>query len=357
MATSDYSVDLKATLDTTDVDKKLAGIEQVGLKSFQGIENAVKRLDGTIQKLEKSMSQVQKQSAKGGMFSQSNDAALLKRGMGMASSYLGGKVLAGYADQYAAEGNVNAAVGFRAGQGALQGAAMGMMFGPAGMVIGAAAGALDAAFKQLADSAQKAADKLKSEIVEMNRYRATWRDSQTSVRQQQTLRGIKDEPVEQLKARIEASKAARDAYESFVNGEAGAKWMEENKDKFDVTTNDFFIAREKERRRLEGEMKEAGIYGTEAEKILKGRQKTPNLSQFLSPTSDLARSGRDVGGYGGFRSIEQQQLAQQIYQTNATKEVASQTKASHDVQVNLYSLLMRMYQEQSSKGNTASWGK
>lgn len=92
------------------------------------------------------------------------------------------------------------------------------------------------------------------------------------------------------------------------------------------------------------------IYGTQGDK-----SNLPSLTGLLAPTSTQANIGYDVGGYGGFASIEQNQLAKQVEIAKSSQTIADTVKQTHVITTNLYSLLMNRFMGLNGNNN-ATWG-
>lgn len=155
MAT-DYSMNLKAKLDTTDVQQKLQQLGQTGETATSQLEQSVKKLEGAIKELTDSWKNASKEAQQTGLQMQK----LLRGG----SAMLVGGVINRIGNYAAATGNsTGATVASYAGnmlKGAGAGAAMGNAIPVVGTAIGAAIGAAAGALDTLADSATKAAEAL-----------------------------------------------------------------------------------------------------------------------------------------------------------------------------------------------------
>lgn len=91
------------------------------------------------------------------------------------------------------------------------------------------------------------------------------------------------------------------------------------------------------------------IYGSQG-----AAQKLPALAGLLDTTSTQANVGYDVNGYGGFASIEQNQLAKQTEIAAQTKAASETLKQTHVITTNLYSLLMNRFMGLNGS-NSATW--
>lgn len=160
----DYSVNLKAQLDTTDVQNKLQQLGNTGENSITKLETAINNLNSSVQQLGKSWHNVaeqQKQAA--------NNMTKLLRGAGAA---LAGRILESAGAHAQATGHTADAAIARYGGAALKGAGAGAAIGSVipvvgtgvGAGVGAAAGLLEQSFKDLTESAKGAADELKTFI-------------------------------------------------------------------------------------------------------------------------------------------------------------------------------------------------
>ena len=153
MAT-DYALNLKATLDTSDVQQKLQALGQTGGMAFDSLERAVKNLDSTLKTVSSSLKVVNQQNANMNL----STARLLR----VSSRYVGSQVLGAAQQHFKSTGDYATAGLFGIGQGALAGAAAGTAFGPAGTAIGASAGILTStaqAMKDLDDQSKALAEK------------------------------------------------------------------------------------------------------------------------------------------------------------------------------------------------------
>lgn len=60
---SEYSLSLKASLDTSEVQQKLQTLGQVGTQSFDSLEKAVKDLDNSLKQVVQTMQKAQQAPA------------------------------------------------------------------------------------------------------------------------------------------------------------------------------------------------------------------------------------------------------------------------------------------------------
>lgn len=152
MAT-DYSMNLKAKLDTTDVQQKLQQLGQTGDMATSQLEQSVKKLESAVKDLTTSWRTASKEAQQTGLQMQK----LLRGG----SAMLVGGIINRMGNYAAATGNTTGAeVANYAGnmlKGAGAGAAMGSVVPFIGTAAGAAIGAATGALETLADSATKAA--------------------------------------------------------------------------------------------------------------------------------------------------------------------------------------------------------
>lgn len=142
MAT-EYELNLKANLDTSDAQQKLQQLGQSGAMSFDSLERSVRNLDSTLKTVSSSLKTVNQQNANMNL----TTARLLRVG----SRYVGSQLL-GAGQRYFQNTGDHATAGmFGIGQGALAGAAAGTAFGPAGTAIGAVAGILTSTVQAMKD--------------------------------------------------------------------------------------------------------------------------------------------------------------------------------------------------------------
>lgn len=153
---SDYSLNLKAQLDTSDVQAKLQQLGSTGSVATSQLEDSIKKLDTAV----KDLSQSWKTSAKEAQQTSLQMQKILRGGAAM----LVGGVISRMGDYAAATGNTTGAQAANyAGsmlKGAGAGAAMGSAIPVVGTAVGAVIGATVGALNTLADSAIKAAEAL-----------------------------------------------------------------------------------------------------------------------------------------------------------------------------------------------------
>lgn len=162
---------------------------------------------------------------------------------------------------------------------------------------------------------------------------------------------------EELLKIVAEEKSARAQLESFLTPKeeggpdtAGSLFAERFRE--NGMSGDYIQARDKELKRLQKQLKEASFNAAAAQSLLDERgmesiygsksefDKAKSLTGLLSPTSGLAGKGYDVGGYGGFASIEQQQLAKQTEIALHSKMINEETKRLTLVSQNLYNYLI-----------------
>lgn len=148
MAT-DYTLNLKAELDTSDAEAKLAKLQNGGSmgggqggSTFQPLEKSIEKLNNTLTSMNK----------EGGI--------QMKSVMRMFAGRFIGSTLSKAADRQIEAGNTGAGVALGGFGGAMKGAMAMSYLGPWGMAAGAAFGSLNSALELLAKSAQKATNKI-----------------------------------------------------------------------------------------------------------------------------------------------------------------------------------------------------
>lgn len=156
MAT-DYSMNLKAKLDTSDVQQKLQQLGQTGDTATSQLEQSVKKLDSAVKDLTNSWKTASKEAQQTGIQMQK----LLRGGGAM----LVGGIIKRMGNVAAATGNDGLASTAQVAGGAVKGAGAGLAFGPWGAAVGGAIGALDSlteaaliAAKTLKDSFESSRD-------------------------------------------------------------------------------------------------------------------------------------------------------------------------------------------------------
>lgn len=157
MAT-DYSMNLKAKLDTSDVQQKLQQLGQTGDTATSQLEQSVKKLDNAVKDLANSWKNASKEAQQSGIQMQK----LLRGGGAM---LLGG-IIKRTGDIASATGNTGLASTASVAGGALQGAGAGLAFGPIGSAVGGVIGALGS----LTDAALIAAKALKDSFESSRDY-------------------------------------------------------------------------------------------------------------------------------------------------------------------------------------------
>lgn len=157
MAT-DYSMNLNAKLDTTDVQQKMQQLGQTGATTTSQLEQSVKKLESAVNDLTTSWKNAAKEAQQSGIQMQK----LLRGGGAM----LVGGIINRIGNIASATGNNGLASTASVAGGALQGAGAGLAFGP----IGAAAGSVIGALGSLTDAALTAAKALKDSFESSRDY-------------------------------------------------------------------------------------------------------------------------------------------------------------------------------------------
>lgn len=152
MAT-DYTLNLKAELDTSDAEAKLAKLQSGGSmgggqggSNFQPLEKSIEKLNNTLTSMNKD-----------GSFQMKSVMRMF------AGRYIGSTLRKAAASQIEA-GNTGAGVALGGFGGAMKGALSMSYLGPWGMAAGAAFGGLNSALELLTKSAEKAKTKLMEEV-------------------------------------------------------------------------------------------------------------------------------------------------------------------------------------------------
>ena len=326
--------------------------------AFGSLENSIKKLNMSIDKLTNASTKAANGGGAGGASKQANQYMPLLRLA--AGHYVGGALLKTGADQVAA-GNTGLGVASGAVGGALQGAVAGSAFGPVGMAAGAAVGGLNQALGLLVKASQQASETLMQQVDAQQKQIMKFREAKKSVEQEQELRGFTGLSDEELLKITKELPAAKAALEDFTTGEAGRKFARE------ADPETFIEQRNKRLKELQDNIGRATYRSSAAEQILKqrgmisiygsqgDRSKLPSLTGLLAPTSTQAQVGYDVGGYGGFASIEQNQLAKQVEIAKSNQTISDTLKQTHTITTNLYALLMNRFMGLNG-GNKATWG-
>ena len=156
MAT-DYALNLKATLDTSEVQQKLQELGQSSTNINQQIDQSVQKLDNSIRQLNSSLSKVGQQQANFGatlkLLTRGAGAALIGHTMQSASNYAGASGYGGLATTL----GYGSSVLKGAGAGAAVGSVIPGVGTAIGAAVGAAAGLASKALDNLAESAEKTA--------------------------------------------------------------------------------------------------------------------------------------------------------------------------------------------------------
>ena len=391
MAT-EYQLNLKANLDTTQVDSKVKALEAQSssgkgtTSSFSTLEASIKKLNMSIDKLTNVQ---QKDVARGGGGSSSVHNPQLRAMLRFAAGhYLGGQLTRMGSEQMRAGNNGFGMAAGTAG-GMLQGAVAGAGFGPIGMVAGAAVGGLTQAMGLLTDASKTATEQLLKQVEVQQRQIKNWHDAKRTVEQEQELREFSSLSDEELIRITKELPAAKNSLEEFTTGVAGRNWAEANKEVQDLeapqtlwqtflrdigwtkqenrTEKNFLTKRDEKLKELQGNIEKAAIRAEAAQELLDKRgmisiygtqgekASYASLTGLLGTTSSQANVGYDVGGYGGFASIEQNQLAKQTEIASTEKAISETVKQTHVVTTNLYSLLMNRFMGLNGSNN-ATWG-
>jgi len=363
MAT-EYDLKLKATLDTTQVDSKVKQLEAQSSggngssSSLNSLESSIKKLNMSIDKLTNASTKAASGGGAGGASKQANQYMPLLRLA--AGHYVGGALLKTGTEQVAA-GNTGFGVASGAVGGALQGAVAGAAFGPVGMAAGAAIGGLNQALGLLVKASERATNQLMEQVKVQQEQIRRFHDAKRTVQQEQELREFTGKSDEELIKITKELPSAKAALEEFTTGETGKKFAREA----DPAT--FLQERDKRLKTLQDNISRATYRSAAAEQILKQRgmlsiygsqgdnSKLPSLTGLLGTTSSQANIGYDVGGYGGFASIEQNQLAKQVEIAKSSQTIADTVKQTHVITTNLYSLLMNRFMGLNGTNN-ATWG-
>lgn len=394
MAT-EYDLKLKATLDTTQVDSKVKALEAQSSggngssSSFGSLENAIKKLNMSIDKLtnasNKPTSGVAAQTDGSSSIQNPQLKAMLRFAAG---HYLGGQLTRMGSEQVRAGNN---GFGMAAGTvgGLLQGAMAGAGFGPFGVVAGAAVGGLSQAMNTLTDASKNATEQLMKQVEVQQKQIKRWHEAKTAVELNKEIREFSGMTDEELIRITKELPAAKNTLEEFTTGVAGRNWAEANKEVQDLeapqtvwqtflrdigwtkqenrTEKNFLTKRDEKLAELQENIVKAGIRAEAAQEILNKRgmisiygtrgekASYTSLTGLLGTTSSQANMGYDVGGYGGFASIEQNQLAKQVEIAKSSQTIADTVKQTHVITTNLYSLLMNRFMGLNG-GNKATWG-
>ena len=315
MAT-DYALNLKATLDTSEAEAKLqqlangkSGSGTSGATAFNSLEKSIQKLNASIDKLNSAASKPSGGGGGGGASSSFSQqyGPLLRLAAG---HYVGG-ALVNMAGQQVASGNTGYGIAAGTAGGMLQGAAAGMAFGPAGAAVGAAVGGLNQALSLLAKSAEQATAALLEQVKVQQKQIKDFHTAEKGVKREQELREFAALSDEELIRITKELPAAKTMLEEFTTGEIGKKFASEYRGP------DFVGERDKRLKEYQAAIEKAAYRAQAAQELLDKRgmlsiygtqstaQKLPALAGLLGTTSSQANVGYDVGGYGGFASIEQ----------------------------------------------------
>ena len=230
MESTNYSLNMKAHLDTTEVTDSLSKLNQSGNKTTRDLEVAVKRLDNAVQDLTRTWEK-QAQAAERAAHASEHAAktqaisgasggvegGALTEFANMAVGQMGARQLRSIAKLINKAGYGDTEVG-RVATGGLDWAATAMVATKGNpLTLGAGLiGAVDSAMKQLVESAQAAANELNRLAQIQSQQIAAWHSGQRSVAFSKEARGISNETDEQLRARIAKAEKSREAYEEFM---------------------------------------------------------------------------------------------------------------------------------------------
>lgn len=231
MESTNYSLNMKAHLDTTEVTDSLSKLNQSGNKTTRDLEVAVKRLDNAVQDLTRTWEK-QAQAAERAAHASEHAAktqsvsgtsggvegGALTEFANMAVGQMGARQLRAIAKLIGKSGYGDTSVG-RVATGGLDWAATAMVAtrgNPLATIGGGIIGAVDSAMKQLVESAQRAADELDRFAQIQAEQIANWHHGQRSVALAKEMRGIPNETDEQLRARIAQAQKSREQYEEFM---------------------------------------------------------------------------------------------------------------------------------------------
>ena len=231
MESTNYSLNMKAHLDTTEVTDSLSKLNQSGNKTTRDLEVAVKRLDNAVQDLTRTW---EKQARAAERAAHASEHAAKTQSISGASGGVEGGALSQFATmavgqmgarQLRAIGKLINKSGYgdnsvgRVATGGIDWAATAMVAtkgNPLATVGAGLIGAVDSAMKQLVESAQRAADEL-NRLAQLQAGQIdAWHRGQQSVAFSKEARGLSNETDEQLRARIAKAEKSREAYEEFM---------------------------------------------------------------------------------------------------------------------------------------------
>ncbi len=290
MESTNYSLNMKAHLDTSEVNDSLSKLNQSGNKTTRDLEVAVKRLDNAVQDLTRTWEK-QAQAAERAAHASEHAAktqaisgasggvegGALTEFANMAVGQMGARQLRAISKLIGMAGYGNTEVG-RVATGGLDWAATAMVAtkaNPIATLGGALIGSVDAAMKQLVESAQRASDALNNLAQIQAEQIASWHAGQKSVALSKEMRGISNETDEQLRARIAKAEKSREKYEEFMTPlSRSSRSFAESYIGFD-----FVGARDKKMKSLLDKANEDAAMAKVAESTLKARENQRNKEQ------------------------------------------------------------------------------
>lgn len=290
MESTNYSLNMKAHLDTSEVNDSLSKLNQSGNKTTRDLEVAVKRLDNAVQDLTRTWEK-QAQAAERAAHASEHAAktqaisgasggvegGALTEFANMAVGQMGARQLRAISKLISKAGYGDTEVG-RVATGGLDWAATAMVAtrgNPLATLGGGLIGAVDSAMKQLVESAQKAADELNRLAQIQAEQIRDWHAGQKSVALSKEARGISNETDEQLRARIAKAEKSREKYEEFMTPlSRSSRSFAESYIGFD-----FVGARDKKMKSLLDKANEDAAMAKLAESTLKARENQRNKEQ------------------------------------------------------------------------------
>ena len=345
MAT-DYTLNLKAELDTSDAEAKLAKLQSGGSMGGGQGGSTLQPLEKSIEKLNNTLTSMNKD----GSFQ-------MKSVMRMFAGRYIGSTLRKAADSQIDAGNTGVGVALGGFGGAMKGAMSMSFLGPWGMAAGAAFGGLNSSLDLLGKTAEKTKNKILEQARVQQEQIKTFHQAQDEMKRQRRKDEYAALSDEELLKIVSAAKSVKAQLEDFLTPQteggpetAGARFAKRMRG--NGQEEDYVAARDKELKRLQKQVAETGFNAAVAQTLLEERGmesiygsksefgKSKALTGLLAPTSTLAQKGYDVGGYGGFASIEQQALQEQRRTAENTKEVVQETKKLTLVSQNLYTYLV-----------------
>lgn len=268
---SDYSLNLKAQLDTSDVQAKLQQLGNTGSVATSQLEDSIKKLDTAV----KDLSQSWKTSAKEAQQTGFQMQKILRGGAAM----LLGSAISRMGNYAAATGNTTGAQAASLAGGLLKGAGAGAAMGSAipvvGTGVGAAVGAVVGALEVLADAAIETARKLNESFQSARDYiQAEGRKADMQQRLE-GLSGIEIGSTEwnnrrsELRRRIQEYEEGRAQIADEAKGRYGPDaWIIGSGDKTDEVKQ-YYVQQAEKLKELENAAKDASI---ELDKMIKMEQ-------------------------------------------------------------------------------------